>query len=284
MVHNEYAKTIQGFRALAHACARVSGFIHGDTDKLLNAQRSKAKYPLLVLDFPTAISIRQKNENRDGATVRGSFAILSNAPADDFRRQNDVMLETYEVCRMLINAALRGYPDVNSNTALPFEHGIVEFNDLVPVVKYTSDNLFGWAAEFKIQLNSCPAEIWQDNFAGCPENDDAYFNWASEAAVIDDNPGTLITCNYVLPDGGEFVSWYWRNITTNTWTASEEEILEIENPNAAIVVLLEWQDADGCTHWQVASVPVNVGRDIYGISYPTTHSGTLELNEDIWLL
>lgn len=282
MTYNEYAATVQAFRQMAHACTRINAFLHGDTDKLLNAQRSKIQYPVLVLDFPNNVSIYQKSETKNAATVQGSFAILANAPADDFRQQNDVMLQTYEVMRMVINAALNGIT-IGGNTVYLFNK--IEFADLLPVAKYTSDNLYGWACNFTDKRQSCPAEIWQENFTLCGELEpEGYFTWEALYTEIDDQPSNVTTCTYALGAGETFVAWYYRSINSNVWQTSTDAPLIFEGSLTTTIVLLEFTDANDCTHWQVASVPLYVGRAIYGISYPTLHTGTLELNEDIWLV
>lgn len=283
MVTHEYAQTIQAFRQMVHACSRLSAFLHGDTDKLLNAQRSKINYPVLVLDFPNSITIEQRYINKHAAYVKGSFAILANAPADDFRRQNDVMLETYEVMRMFINACMYGI-EADEDEVVNFFNNI-EFTELLPVVKYTSDNLYGWACNFTDKRNSCPPEVWQSNFYVCsstlPEGD---FTWSVVYAEVDDVPTNTTICTYSLGAGEQFVAWYYRSIATNTWQTSTDAVLTFDGSLTATIVLLKFTDANECEHWQVASIPAYVGRNIYGSSYPTVHIGTLELNEDIWLV
>lgn len=273
MIANEYAYVVQGFRAIAAASNHIQGFVHGDTDRLLNALRTKISYPVLVFDFPTAININQTSEVKQSSLITASFAVLDNAPKDDFKRQNDIMLELFEHIKQIVYLMQHGYYDVNNDLRRFFPNCIVTVRDLVPVAGYTSDSLYGWAAECTFNMNSCLPAEWTSNFAiPCPPST-LPFVWETD--------GTTITCT---ADGTlTTYKWYYRNEHTNVYETENNAPLSIDHSaNNSTIVVLEYEDVNECTYFQTVSIPRSTGLAMYGISYPTIFAAGAQLNEDFW--
>ena len=273
MTANEYAYAIQGFRAIAKASNHIQGFIHGDTDRLLNALRSKINYPVLVLDFPTSITINQNSEVKQSSKITASFAVLNNAAKDDFKRQNDIMIELFEHIKQIVFLMQFGYNDSNNDPQRFFPNAIISVAELIPVAGYTSDNLFGWAAECNITLNSCLPSEWTSNFTTpCPPSN-LHFTW--------DTDGTTITCE--ADASLTIYNWYYRNELTNVYeTANDADLVIPHQTGNSTIVVLEYEDEDGCTYWQTVSIPKSTGLDMTGISHPTIFIVGAQLNEDFW--
>lgn len=271
MTTNEYAYVVQGFRAIANASNHIQAFIHGDTDRLLNALRSKITYPVLVLDFPSSISINQSSEIKQSSKITATFAVLNNAAKDDFKRQNDIMLELFEHIKQIVYLIQFGYFDNNNDPQRFFPNAITAVGDLIPVDGYTSDNLYGWAAECTINLNSCLPSEWAANFTThCPPSN-YQFQWSSD--------GSTITC---IADGLTTYKWYYRNELTNVYETGNDENLVIAHPeDNSTIIVLEYED-DGCTFRQTVSIPKSTGLTMNGMSYPTLFNENSQLNEDIW--
>lgn len=273
MVANEYAYVVQGFRAIASASNHIQDFIHGDTDRLLNALRSKITYPVLVCDFPTTIAINQTSEVKQSSRINGSFAIINNAAKDDFKRQNDIMLELFEHMKQIVYLMQYGYYDNNNDLQRFFPNSIVTVRDLVPVAGYTSDNLYGWAAEFSINLNSCLPSEWTSNFSiPCPPST-LPFSWSTD--------GSTITCE--ADNSLTTYKWYYRNELTNVYkTAKNADLVIDHSANNSTIVVLEYQDFNKCKYWQTVSIPKSTALAMNGISYPTLFFAGAQLNEDFW--
>lgn len=272
MIANEYAYVVQGFRQIATTSNRIQHFIHGDTDRLLNALRTKISYPVLVLDFPTAIAVNQSSEIKQSSIVNVTFAIIDNAAKDDFKRQNDIMLELFEHIKQVVYIMQFGYYDVNNDLQRVFPNAIVSVRDLVPVTGYTSDNLYGWAAEATININSCLPTEWTSNFATpCPPST-LPFTWSTDGSTITCEADNTLT---------EY-TWYYRHTYSNIYETETNQTLTIDHsPDSSTIIVLEYE-IDDCVMHQTVSIPASIGLQLNGISYPTLFEEGAQLNEDFW--
>lgn len=135
-----YKEFVDYFRGLAEAHTTIADFVVGGSERILNRELSRITYPVMWLEHPD-ISPYYKG----GANARfiGAFAILYNAPADDWEKEEADLDASLAICFSIINKMVEDAEEGRFH----LDMDDIEINHKG---RWSGDNDWGWRVGFAI--------------------------------------------------------------------------------------------------------------------------------------
>jgi len=137
---------------------QIKDFDYGGSDRILNRERSRIKYPLLWAEIP---DFSQKKEEEDGGIFSGALVILHNYKPGNNTQRLEREESTYQIMLQIVTRIFEEAADgeiILINKEIKIE----------PIDPWSGDNDLGWRIDFSLQTESgCFQDdinegIWKD--------------------------------------------------------------------------------------------------------------------------
>lgn len=143
-MQNSVTAYIEYFKGIADSHSKIRDFDYGDSERILNRERTKIKYPFAWLEVPDFSPSQYEEE---GTVVNGSLVVLHNVKKGDRKQTLKREEETYQIMKQYVSKL---YHDN--------EQGEIELLTskipIEPIASWSSDNDLGWRINFSILVES----------------------------------------------------------------------------------------------------------------------------------
>lgn len=238
---NNFSEYVAYFRHLAEEHVGIKEFVVGNSDKILNLQRSELDYPALWLEYPNLVPVG--DEDSPQLKFRGAIVILNNTEVDNWHQQDFILNETSEILIDLMN---RIEKDCEEEV---FEKA--KFGEIEPISSLTADNDYGWRVSIDITINrsNCVKDCQTKRV--CPAGALARFSYDNKVA------GGFT--DLLIVDGCYPIDHNWNYLWTWTIDGAEEQtstdlIPLIDSAGKDLYIQLDITDENGCTRTASANI------------------------------
>jgi len=148
-----YDTFVQYFRELADSHVNINSFQVGNSERILNRQRSDIDYPILWLEVPD-VSIFQLGGYK--ARYSSRLLVLKDSAADDWDGED----ASLNICLKIMFEILTKMEEDADDGEFEF---VMSDASIQPKTKWSADDDHGWALDFSIvgQIDQC---VNPDNF------------------------------------------------------------------------------------------------------------------------
>lgn len=170
------------FTALAEAHRDIRDFAYGNSERILNRQRSKIKYPLLWLEVP---DFSENKFSEEGGVLYGSMVILMNYKKGDSKQY----LEREELTLKIMQQIVARMIEESAEGSIRLLSNNIKIEACDP---WSADNDLGWRIDFQLRVDSeCYDDnvkdgVWEDQITNTVVTDDF-------TTVVEDDFGVTVS-------------------------------------------------------------------------------------------
>lgn len=245
-----YADFVAYFRHLAAANKKLKDFVVGNSERILNRTTTDIAYPCFWLEDP---EITFERDDDTGIYFDAAFVVLINSPAGDWMAEDYNLEACFQVAKEVINRmrsdSQEGVFEIEGQIVLDRVHTL------------TTDNDWGWRANFRLRIDAsnCPDACQWD--AACPAGALAAFSYTNST------PGSFLglsITNETQPDehGWDYL-WRWKKDGSDEQSSLDKN-LEISELGQWLYLRLTATGPDGCVRDASAFISSadNCGRSV----------------------